>query len=156
MVFIHPFTDGNGRMARLWQTAILGRWRPVFYRIPVENRIEMTQREYYEAIDRSNRAGDSTAFTEFMLQTILNAAEDAESEIKNNNQEIPPSVSRLADVMEDGKWYTFTELKSLVGLKARSTFIANYLNPAMARGLVEMEFPDSPRSRGQRYRLRQF
>lgn len=156
MVFIHPFTDGNGRMARLWQTAILGRWRPVFYRIPVENRIEMTQREYYEAIDRSNRAGDSTAFTEFMLQTILNAVEDAESEIKNNNQEIPSSVSRLADVMEDGKWYTFTELKSLVGLKARSTFIANYLNPAMARGLVEMEFPDSPRSRGQRYRLRQF
>lgn len=39
-VFIHPFADGNGRMARLWHTAILSKWKPVFEYIPIESQIE--------------------------------------------------------------------------------------------------------------------
>ena len=39
-VFIHPFSDGNGRMARLWHTAILAKWKPVFEYIPIESQIE--------------------------------------------------------------------------------------------------------------------
>ena len=42
-VFIHPFADGNGRMARLWHTAILAKWKPVFEFIPIESRIEKFQ-----------------------------------------------------------------------------------------------------------------
>ena len=42
-VFIHPFSDGNGRMARLWHTAILSKWKPVFEYIPIESQIEQFQ-----------------------------------------------------------------------------------------------------------------
>ena len=34
-VFIHPFSDGNGRTARLWQTAILAHWKDLFKYIPI-------------------------------------------------------------------------------------------------------------------------
>ena len=51
-VFIHPFADGNGRMARLWHTAILAKWKPVFEFIPIESRIEKFQDEYYDTIAR--------------------------------------------------------------------------------------------------------
>lgn len=34
-VFFHPFSDGNGRMARLWHTAILAKWKPIFEYIPI-------------------------------------------------------------------------------------------------------------------------
>lgn len=71
-VFIHPYEDGNGRMARLWHTALLTKWRPIFEYIPLESQIEKFQSGYYEAIEKSHVAGNSNAFVEFMLKQIDN------------------------------------------------------------------------------------
>ena len=67
---IHPFADGNGRIGRLWHTLLLSKWNPVFAWLPVESIIHDHQQKYYDAINASNDAGESTAFIEFMLSTI--------------------------------------------------------------------------------------
>lgn len=76
--FIHPFRDGNGRMGRLWQSLILGKWNPVFAHLPVENLVYANQQEYYNAINASSTAGDCSIFVEFMLDKILGALKDVQ------------------------------------------------------------------------------
>lgn len=70
MEFIHPFLDGNGRIGRLWQTIILMEKYPVFEFLPFESLINKTQKEYYESLSLSDKAGNSTVFIEYMLKVI--------------------------------------------------------------------------------------
>ena len=70
---IHPFADGNGRMGRLWHTLLLSEWNPLFAWLPVESIVHSRQQEYYDAINKSNRMAESTAFIEFMLSAIRDA-----------------------------------------------------------------------------------
>ena len=67
---IHLFADGNGRVGRLWHTLLLSKWNPVFAWLPVESIIHDRQQEYYDAINASNDAGESTPFIGFMLSAI--------------------------------------------------------------------------------------
>ena len=74
---IHPFADGKGRVGRLWHTLLLSKWNPAFAWLPVESIIPDRQQEYYDAINASNNAGESTVFIEFMLSAIKASLMDA-------------------------------------------------------------------------------
>ena len=78
-VFIHPFHDGNGRTARLWQTAILSHWEQAFSYLPIESMIKKNQEEYYKAIQNCNNVGNSTEFIEFMLKIINDTIDELKS-----------------------------------------------------------------------------
>ena len=150
-VFIHPFSDGNGRMARLWHTAILSKWKPVFEYIPIESQIEKFQDEYYEAISQCHIAGESTIFIEFMLSQIDKILDDISAQINEKNEYLPEAVQKLLEVMEYDVPYTSNALLEKLGLKAKEGFRRNYLHPAIEMNLIQMTIPDKPNSRNQRY-----
>lgn len=149
-VFIHPFKDGNGRMARLWQTALLTKWNPIFQSMPIESSIEHFVQDYYSAIDACNHAGNSTAFLEFMLEKIDQTLSDVIARI-GSESELPEQFKKLLAVMDYGISYSAKSLMLSLGISSRDGFRRNYLSPALAAGLIRMEFPDKPNSRNQRY-----
>jgi Fic family protein len=148
--FIHPFSDGNGRMGRLIQTCLLASKEKVFAYLPIESIIKERQAEYYQAIAQSNRNGDSNVFIEFMLDALLETVSRV-VETSSSEQHLSTQVKRLLAAMKDDTPYTTQELMEILQLKSRTSLKLNYLDPAKAAGLIVMTFPDHPNSRNQRY-----
>lgn len=150
-VFIHPFSDGNGRMARLWHTAILSKWKPVFAYIPIESQIEKFQEEYYDAIAKCHVQGESTGFIEFMLLQIDKILDEVAGQVAEGSEYMTEYLKRMLDVMEYDVPYTASAIMDMLGLKSKETFRKNYMNPALEQNLVKMTLPDKPNSKNQRY-----
>lgn len=150
-VFIHPFADGNGRMARLWHTAILSKWKPIFEYIPIESQIEKFQSDYYDAITRCHVTGNSTYFIEFMLSQIDKILDELSAQITEDNEQLSETIKKLLDVMEYDIPYTSSSLMEKLELKSREGFRRNYLRPALELNLIRMTIPDKPNSRNQHY-----
>lgn len=80
--FIHPFSDGNGRMGRFWQHVILLKQSPVFGFVPVESVIKDRQKEYYKVLEKADRSGDVTHFVEFSLKALFDALKEMSETIR--------------------------------------------------------------------------
>lgn len=150
-VFIHPFTDGNGRMARLWHTVMLYRWRNIFEYIPLESQIEKFQSDYYNAISQCHKNGNSDVFIEFMLDMIDQTLDEVITQIDKTNADTSEYVKRILAVMEYDVPYTANAILKALGLKSKETLRKNYINPAMELGVIRMTLPDKPNSKNQRY-----
>jgi Fic family protein len=120
--FIHPFEDGNGRMGRFWQSLLLNKFEPMFKYIPIENIIEKNQSKYYEALEKSDQAGDSSFFIEFMLHTIYYALTEFDSE---TNRIVVTNIDRLEVAKNYFKRNEFSRKEYMILFKSISSATAS-------------------------------
>lgn len=69
-VAIHPFSDGNGRLARYWVSLMLINYNEVFEFIPIEEEMYLNHEEYYSSIAQCHINGNANIFIKFLLKTI--------------------------------------------------------------------------------------
>lgn len=119
---IHPFADGNGRVGRLWHTLLLSRWNPVFAWLPVESIIHDRQQEYYDAINASNDAGESTPFIGFMLSAIKASLieainlNDEVSDVKINKATL--RWNKIQEYLQTHDYIMNADVRQLCGVSA--------------------------------------
>lgn len=159
--FIHPFADGNGRMGRMWHSLLLGKWKEMFFWLPIEELIQSRQKEYYDALGAADKQADSAGFVELMLEiirdslteiTVVGRSADQDSDQVTVQDKTP--IERILSALGD-ETLSATELMERLGLSHRPTFRKNYLNPALEQKLIERTIPDKPNSKNQKYRKHQ-
>ena len=150
-VFIHPFNDGNGRTARLWQNIILYNWKRIFEYLPIESRIHKYQEEYYNVIAKSHINGNSNEFIEFMLKMINETLDEVSNTVPDIVDNTTININKLLDVMEINKPMTSKELMDKLNIKTKETLRSGYLDPAINAGYIKLTIPDKPTSKNQMY-----
>ena len=105
--FIHPFSDGNGRIGRLWQSVILNSFNPIFSLLPTESIVRDYQEEYYKSIEDSTEMGESTPFIEFMLDMILKSIQTT---LKSDQKSNYKSDQKVLALMKENSKITIHEL----------------------------------------------
>jgi Fic family protein len=132
---IHPFRDGNGRMARLLTLLLLYKSDyGVGQYISLEKLVEDSRESYYEALYRSSQgwheAGhDLQPWTDYFLGTLLAAYEDFEDRVGELRTQRGAKTQRILDAVE--------ELPD--GFKTRDV---EELCPSVSRSLIRKVFND--------------
>jgi len=170
LVTIHPWSDGNGRVARLMMNLVQmeGGVPPTIVRSDHKVR-------YIDALREAQEAGASSPFLTFMTDELLDALSQTIEEYTNDlaldvpwldtdgislasviapqvTPQVTPQVRRLLSVLR-GKELSAGEIRNLLGLSDAKSFRQLYLRKAIDAGLVEMTIPSKPQSKNQRYRL---
>lgn len=131
--FIHPFSDGNGRIGRLWQSMILGKWHPAFPQLPVENMVYASQSGYYKAIEESSKLADCSPFIDFMLGEILKTLKQSTAE----SPFLTASEQNIIQFMREDASISARQLAEQCGMSARQ--IEKYIAELKKKGVLQRE-----------------
>lgn len=139
-VYIHPFSDGNGRMARFWVSLILTKWNQKFEYIPIEEEIYLNQQKYYDSIAQCHVNGNANVFIDFMLMCINSSLEKitqkTTQKIKLNNNQL-----KIIELIEENPKITRNELSNKLNIT--SDGVKYNLKKLVDNKIIERIGPDN-------------
>jgi Fic family protein len=109
LAFIHPFSEGNGRLCRLWQQLILSQWQPSLLCLSWTSVLKDKARDYYKTLRQSRPKYDASHFIMFMLCSLEQSLTD---EMKRLGQAVVRPVAQLPD-------QPLVDLSQFIALKAQ-------------------------------------
>lgn len=116
-VSIHPFSDGNGRLARFWVSLMLISYNKKFEFIPVEEEIYLNQEKYYSTIAECHNNGNANIFIKYVLNTINSSLDKI---IKNSNFVMNDIQNRIIELITNNNRITQNEIASIIGVNVRT------------------------------------
>ena len=116
-VFIHSFSDGNGRCARFWVTLMLINYDKNFEFIPLEEEIYLNQENYYLAIAECHNNGNVNVFIKFILHTINSSLDKL---IKKSNFVCNDIQNKIIELIANNNRITQNKIANITNVNVRT------------------------------------
>ncbi len=157
-VCIHPFQDGNGRLARILSDIMLARSDGNDFRFyNVSSAINKDRKHYYEILERTSRGdGDITEWLVWFMQMLLNAFDETDEMMdtvlnkalfwqKAGGIPMTERQTRVLNIILDGYEGKITA-KNWARLGGCSTDTANRdIQDLVSKNVLRAETPDAKR-----------
>ena len=114
-VYIHPFSDGNGRIARFWVSLILTNWNSKFEFIPIEEEIYLKRQQYYDSIAECHVNGNANVFIDFLLKCI-NASLRKLTSKTFQNIKLNSNQRKIIELIKENSKITRNELANILNI----------------------------------------
>ena len=116
-VAIHPFSDGNGRLARYWVSLMLINYNRDFEFIPIEEEMYLNREEYYSSIAQCHVNGNANVFIKFLLKTINSSLNKV---IKSSKFVLNDIQNRIIEFIINDKYITQNTIAEELNVNVRT------------------------------------
>ena len=146
LVTIHPWADGNGRMARL----VMNQIQFEFGLIPAKV-LKEDKGDYINALIATREADDMSIFLEFMtdemvktlsadIEAFLKSIDDDGENSQLKGEKKQKSREKILQLLRDHPNYSARKLAEIIGITPKA--IEKHLAKLKAAGLIRREGPD--------------